>query len=71
MKAEEWEKFKDFLMKYMNEPIKVTCEICRTNDASIDRLVISRKTGKAHPAIAHLCEKCSNDLDKKYKKFEF
>ena len=67
----EAEKQNDFLMKHMNEPIKVTCEICRANDASIDRVVISRKTGKAHPEIAHLCEKCANDLDKKYRKFEF
>ena len=87
MKSEEWEKWKDmvltetmiaeaekqdeFLMKHMNEPIKVTCEICRANDTSIDRLVISRKTGKALITIAHLCKECSKDLDKKYKKFEF
>lgn len=67
----ETEKQNAFLTKHMNEPIKVTCEICRENDASIDRLVISRKSGKAHPAIAHLCEKCAKDLDKKYRKFEF
>lgn len=67
----EAEKGNAFLSRFMQEPIEKICEMCKTNHALVERIIISRNSGKAHPTKVRLCEECAKDLDKKYKKFEF
>lgn len=67
----ETEKANVFLSRFMQEPIEKICEMCKTNHALVERIIISRNSGKAHPTKVRLCEECAKDLDKKYKKFEF